>query len=621
MEENITHRKTDSLTILIYTADTGSKLNPDISGNTKKTYSITSQSLTQPLDKEEIKKAGLVIIASDADPQEVIPYLEKKSKPYIILTTDDTANETKKIIESLDKALALNLSVKDFVQIHAMGIAIEKISSQLTIFKNGITKISLKKPATPDDGICTMPRERAEEYSHIFDNAKSGLKLMKFVPASGAATRMFKFLNEFLMNYNPEKETINAYINTKKDTSLNVFLAGLDKFPFYSEIMEYLRQNPDYSGWNKNLRYYHFIKTMLTDERFDYANKPKGILPFHQYSSCTATPIYEHLNESAVYASSNDKAHTHFTISEEHLDGFLDAINEVKPKIEEETGIDIGFSFSYQHKETDTIAVNLDNTPFRDEEGRLFFRPGGHGALIENLNKLDADIVFVKNIDNVSYNHTHVISLYKKALAGLLIKLQEQVFTCLHKIDNNELTESDITTILIFIKESLTIDISKDVEKYTTENKIQYIKETLNRPIRICGMVKNEGEPGGGPFWVKDESGKTSLQIVESSQIDLENKKQNEILSQSTHFNPVDLVCGLKNYKGEPFDLTHYVDEATGFIVQKNRMGVDVKSYELPGLWNGAMAGWITIFTEVPLETFNPVKTVNDLLKPAHQPN
>lgn len=630
MEENITHPKTKSINILICNvsgaqgatiADTFTKLTED--QKYLNVYSFTTaalQSLTE--NKEILKNASLVFLTAGPDNNTIISLLEKKNKPYLVLPADaDYPSEYKGILASADKAVSLGFSIADFAQIYSLGISMDKIQKQLDIFKNGIAKIVLKRPAVINDGIYPVTKQEAAEYASAFEDKKNVLKLMKFVPSSGAATRMFKFLNEFVADYNPEKETINAYINKKKDSSLNIFLAGIDKFPFYTSIIEYIRQKPEYAEWDKNARYYNFIKAMLLEEKFDYANKPKGILPFHTHGDLKVTPVYEHLKESTDYAASNGQSHIHFTISEEHLDGFLDAINEVKNTIEKETGVTLNFSFSYQHKQTDTIAVNMDNTPFRDEEGRLFFRPGGHGALIENLNNLDADIVFVKNIDNVSHNHSEIIALYKKALGGLLISLQEEIFSCLRKIDNNEVSEDDINTVIAFAKQKLSIDIPKDIEKYTHNNKLEYIKELLNRPVRVCGMVKNEGEPGGGPFWVKDENGRISLQIVESSQIDLDNKTQSNILSQSTHFNPVDLVCGLKDYKGNRFDLSQYVDASTGFIVQKNRMGTDVKSYELPGLWNGAMAGWITVFTEVPLETFNPVKTVNDLLKPAHQPN
>ena len=262
----------------------------------------------------------------------------------------------------------------------------------------------------------------------------------------------------------------------------------------------------------------------------------------------------------------------------------------------------------------------MQNKPFRKDNGQLVFRPGGHGALINNLNELDADVIFIKNIDNVIRNHIGEITLYKKGLAGILLDLQQQVFKTLTDIENQNIAENDIPNIISFITQKLNIAVLDDFYKYTLDNKIDFIKNKLNRPIRICGMVKNEGEPGGGPFWVRSPKGNVSLQIVESSQVDIHNFEQAEVLQKATHFNPVDLVCAIKNFKGEKFDLLQFIDSGTGFIVHKNSKGTDLKGYELPGLWNGAMAKWITVFVEVPLVTFNPVKTVNDLLKPAHQP-
>ena len=276
-------------------------------------------------------------------------------------------------------------------------------------------------------------------------------------------------------------------------------------------------------------------------------------------------------------------------------------------------------SFSEQKPSTDTVAADMENKPFRDK-GKPLFRPVGHGALIENLNDLDADVIFIKNIDNVIQNHIQEITLYKKGLGGVLLDLQQQIFKILKGIENRKLAEKNISEIIDFMEQKLSIDVVEDFDKYTFDNKLEFIKNKLNRPIRVCGMVKNEGEPGGGPFWVRSYKGNVSLQIVESSQVEISNAEQAEILAKATHFNPVDLVCATKNYHGENFDLTQFVDNSTGFIVSKNRNGKDLKGYELPGLWNGAMAKWITIFVEVPLVTFNPVKTVNDLLKPAHQP-
>ncbi|AXG74121.1 DUF4301 family protein [Flavobacterium arcticum] len=632
MEKNITKPNTSIVNIIIYapTSTTASLVSEAIESE----ENLGNMAITRVLDiekamskKNKFADHKIIVIATpvieDDKTKELIALLDRNNSNYITIIADGDmlALNAKKAINDLKKAISLGFTIKDYTDIYNRGISIEKIENQINTFINGINKITLKKPAVINDGIFKLPKKSAEDYAAYFESKKDNFKLTKFVPASGAATRMFKFLNEFMVCFNPEEDTINAYINRKKDTALNTFLVGLDKFPFFNAIVDVVKENPNYNDWSKSTRAYNFIKTMLQDERFDFANKPKGILPFHQYDGFIATPVCEHLKESVAYSESQKKSNVHFTISEEHLDGFLDAITTSKNAVEKESGTSIDFSFSYQHKKTDTLAVDMNNVPFREDNGAILFRPGGHGALIENLNNLEADIVFVKNIDNVSHNNIETISLYKKALAGSLIELQEQLFIYLHRIDEGNVSEEEeVKEIFEFAKKQLSQHIPADVSKFTHENRVEYARQLLNRPIRVCGMVKNEGEPGGGPFWVEEEKGKLSLQIVESSQIDMKNANQKLILSQSTHFNPVDLVCGLKNYKGEYFNLNEYVDENTGFIVTKNRLGKDVKSYELPGLWNGAMAGWITVFAEVPLDTFSPVKTVNDLLKPAHQP-
>lgn len=547
--------------------------------------------------------------------------LIENNKPFIRLSGDKNLRISNAIaiVNDLAKAKKMGLSSLDFVQIYEHGISLENIKKQLNIFKKGISKAVLIEPARVSKGILKLSESEFQQKADFFDANKSNLKLKKFVPASGAASRMFKFLNRFLSDFDFENESINAYINRKKDSDLSIFIVGLEKFPFFEEVDAKLKEIfPDFNSLERDYKNYYFIKTLLSHEYFDFANKPKGILPFHKYKNHTATAIEEHLYESAYYASSNGNSHLHFTVSEAHQNQFENIINSVKSKIEKESGNEINTSFSYQKKSTDTIAVDLANNPIRDENNKLVFRPGGHGALIENLNSLDADIIFIKNIDNVIQNHIDSIALYKKALAGILVELQQQIFKYLSEIENSK--EDKLDEILAFAKNNLNIKAQNEFHKYTLENKINYLKNILDRPIRVCGMVKNEGEPGGGPFWVRDSKGNISLQIVESSQVDLLNPSQANIINQATHFNPVDIVCGMKNYKNEKFDLTHFIDNNSGFIVNKNMKGAPLKGYELPGLWNGAMAKWITVFVEVPLITFNPVKTVNDLLKPAHQP-
>jgi len=543
------------------------------------------------------------------------------NKPFITLS-GDTGLRFKKaisIVQDLAKAKKMGFSSHDFVQIYEYGIPLEKIENQFNFYKNGVAKTVLVEPAKVSNGILKLSESDFQQKIDLFETNKSNLDLIKFVPASGAASRMFKFLSEFLNDFDIENESIHAYINRKKDSELSIFIVGLEKFPFFKEVDTKLRElYPNFENLESDYKNYYFIKTLLSAEHFNFANKPKGILPFHKYTTHIATPIEEHLYECANYSSSKGNSNLHFTVSETHQNAFEKIINATKKEIEKETETKININFSYQNKKTDTLAVDVANHPVRDERGKLVFRPGGHGALIENLNKLDADVIFIKNIDNVIQNHKEINILYKKVLAGILLESQQQIFNYLNSIEKNE--EIDLLEIITFAKNSLNFKFPDGFSKYTLENKISYIQQILDRPIRVCGMVKNEGDTGGGPFWVRDTKGIVSLQIVETSQIDLTNADQARVLANATHFNPVDLVCGIRNYKEEPFDLTHFVDHKSGFIVEKNKNGKSLKGYELPGLWNGAMAKWITVFVEVPLITFNPVKTVNDLLKPAHQP-
>lgn len=501
-------------------------------------------------------------------------------------------------------------SEADFKYIEEYGIAIEKVARELEMFQSGIAKISLEKVATVGDGIMTFSNKEALSYSDYFEKQRGNHTIEKFVPASGAASRMFKFLIDFINEFQLGQETINAYINRQKASELYVFLVGIEKFPFYDMVLEEVKMiYVDYEDLSQDEKYYYFINTLLSQEGFDFSNKPKGILPFHKKGEEVTTPIFKHLMEAMEYSDVNGKPKIHLTVSEEHLEGFKEIINGLAD--------DVTINYSFQQKSTDTLAVDMDNKPFRLEDGMLFFRPGGHGALIENLNQLESDIVFIKNIDNVAFNHFEEIVFYKKVLGGLLLQLQKDIFIHLERLEKT--SDANFEEVISFVTNKLSVVLPKDFSKYSMENQKAELFQLLNRPIRVCGMVKNEGEPGGGPFWVQDNNGTISLQIVESSEIDLKNKNQKTILAESTHFNPVDLVCGLKNYTGEKFNLPDFVNHNAGFIVQKTKNGKDIKAYELPGLWNGAMANWITIFAEVPLVTFNPVKTVNDLLKPAHQ--
>lgn len=509
---------------------------------------------------------------------------------------------------------------QDIHQITSNGLTVEQVMSQLQYFENDIKPITLKAAATIGNGILRFDEKEQSNYYNYYETHKANYSILKFVPASGAATRMFKFLFEFLKNFNPKKESINSYINKNKVPELALFIIGMEKLPFYSEVLEAVPDN--YNQLNSDEKIVAFINTMLNKKQLNFGQLPKGLLPFHQYKNEVSTAFKEHLYEATQYASNHSNAKLHFTISEEHESKFKQELENIHEKITTKTDTRFEIGFSYQKHKTDTIAVNPNNTFFREDNGQLLFRPSGHGALIENLNDINDDIIFIKNIDNVvTPKLKDDVIVYKKILAGVLLKAQQQVFNYIQVLNENNVTEESIISIANFLSNHLNIVINPEFEKYSTKYQIEYLINKLNRPIRVCGMVKNEGEPGGGPFWVKSENGSVSLQIVESAQINKKNKHQKNILKKATHFNPVDIVCGVKNYKGDKFNLLNFVDHNTAFISSKTRLGKTLKALELPGLWNGAMANWTSIFVEVPLDTFNPVKNVNDLLKPSHQLN
>jgi hypothetical protein len=504
-----------------------------------------------------------------------------------------------------------NFTKKDLKYIQERGNSLEKIEQQLFYFRNGIPKINLVKSAKINNGISLLNKEELTFFTEYFDQQKSKYIIEKFVPASGAASRMFKFLTEFLNKFNLEKETINSYVNEYSAADLAIFIIGLKNFPFYKDLKDKtIDFYANYYSFTSDQKIYFLIKTLLSEEGLNFAQKPKGILPFHKKENKIITSIEENIREAAFYKNNNAKSKIHFTINDEFQSEFETITNEFE---------DFEITFSYQNQTSDTIAVGFDNEPFRLENNEIFFRPGGHGALIENLNKLTSQIIFIKNIDNVAQNNTKIIELYKKALGGILIKTQNKIFEFLNKLELPSISSVEINEIKQFAEQKLSFPLPEEFLYFQTSFQIEYLKKILNKPIRVCGMVKNEGEPGGGPFWVQDEKGRRNLQIVESSQIDFSDNNQSKIAKSATHFNPVDIVCGVYDYKGNKFDLNQFIDHNTSFITEKTKNGKPIKAQELPGLWNGAMAKWATIFVEVPLETFNPVKTVNDLLKPAHQ--
>lgn len=503
---------------------------------------------------------------------------------------------------------------KNLQQIESHGLSKEEINRQLLIFKNGIPYANVVEAAAADNGIQILSEMEQQEFAALFENRKKHLDLLKFVPASGAATRMFKFLHRFLGEFNPDNDTIDEFLEKDGNRNLKTFLNSLESFAFSDLVYDKLKKDvPDFKNLSKGEKNILFVKEMFDEKGLDFSNTPKGLVPFHKYGEEYKTAFDEQLYEAAFYTSPNELANLHFTVSDAHESKFKQRFEEVKDSLEKKTGIRFNISYSFQKKETDTIAATLENETFFDENGELVFRPSGHGALLENLNEVDADIIFIKNIDNVvSKNHVETIAFHKNVLAGKLISLQEKIFSFIKQLHTENPSAEILKNTSEFISKELKI-------RNISEDKTSLLK-ILERPIRVCGVVANTGAPGGGPFLIKDKDGNDSYQIVEMSQIDLNNPQQKNMVDKATHFNPVDLACGVRDYKGEKFNLLQFSDTESGFISEKSYQGKTIKALERPGLWNGAMANWNTVFVEVPLITFNPVKTVNDLLNHAHQP-
>ncbi|MCU0342061.1 MAG: DUF4301 family protein [Spirosomaceae bacterium] len=499
-------------------------------------------------------------------------------------------------------------SENDLQQIDKQGISLAVIDQQIEYFRNGFPFLRVLKAATIGDGMVRIEEEQLERLVAEFNAQSDQVSLLKFVPASGAATRMFKALFAF-------KD------EGKSDKSTAEFGDRLRDFAFFNDLQKAMTQ----AGENIETaiaagEFQKIADFLLSTKGLDYGNLPKGLLKFHRYDTTARTPVEEHLVEGALYANANGKVRLHFTVSPEHRSRFEALIDTAKKQYEEKYGVTYKVSFSEQKPATDTISVNMDNTPFRNADGSLLFRPAGHGALLANLNDQDGDVVFIKNIDNVvpdSLKETTVN--YKKALAALLLHYRTQIFEYQAKLEQREVSVSLLNELDAFFRETLCTLPPTTFGEWTGEQKRVYFSQKLDRPVRVCGMVKNVGEPGGGPFWATNPDGTVSLQVVESAQIDLQNPAQKAIFDEATHFNPVDLICSLRGYKGKKFDLMAYRDPMTGFITQKSKDGKDLKAQELPGLWNGSMSNWNTVFVEVPLITFNPVKTVNDLLRKEHQ--
>ena len=504
------------------------------------------------------------------------------------------------------------LTQQDLKQLAQKGISEQQIETQLGQFKTGFPFLKLEAAAAIGRGIVAPTSDEGRKYVDAWQKYKAaGKRVVKFVPASGAASRMFKDMFAFV-DADYDKPTTDF---EKK------YFDNIDKFAFYGELDAVCQKNNG-KGIKALIQEGNFkavAANMLKAEGLNYGQLPKGLLLFHNYPEGPRTPMEEHLVEGALYAASNGEAHVHFTVSHEHMELFKQKVAQKADMYAKKYGIAYDITFSEQKPSTDTVAANPDGTPFRNADGSLLFRPGGHGALIENLNEIEADVIFVKNIDNVVPDRLKGDTvLWKQIIAGVLITLQKKAFEYLELLDSGKYTHEQIEEIIRFVQNDLCCR-KADIKELEDADLVIYLRKKLNRPMRVCGVVKNVGEPGGGPFLTYNQDGTVSLQILESSQIDKSNKEYMEMFTKGTHFNPVDLVCAVKDYKGNAFDLPKFVDPTTGFISQKSKSGKELQALELPGLWNGAMSDWSTIFVEVPLSTFNPVKTVNDLLREQHQ--
>ncbi|MBA2880338.1 hypothetical protein HNR65_000645 [Desulfosalsimonas propionicica] len=516
-------------------------------------------------------------------------------------------------------------SSKDLEQIREHGLSEQVVEEQVAVFEKGAPYAELDRPCTVGDGIKRLGDEDLDEYIRAFEKAVSRREAVKFVPASGAATRMFKALLQISHSHSPV-EYAEICAKGQKEGGVYAeacsFMDQVQQFAFYEDLAQKMgKDGLDAAELRKQGDFTQIFEYLLTDKGLDYASTPKGLILFHKYPDGARTAFEEHLVEAAAYAKDQDsRCRLHLTVSPEHRSGFEALLRARRRDYEQAYNAAYDVGFSQQSPATDTIAVDMGNRPFRDSDGRLVFRPGGHGALIDNLNALDADLVFIKNIDNVVPDRLKNETFrWKKALAGYLVKLEKQIRRFQEQLAGDSPRNPDLDEAAEFVEDQLGVRLPDYFRNASSDRKKAFLTDRLHRPLRVCGMVPSTGEPGGGPFWVKDKEGGASIQIVESAQIDPDSPRQQEIAKALTHFNPVDIVASLRDANNRPFDLHRYVDDQAVFISVKSKDGRELKALEHPGLWNGAMAGWNTVFVEVPLITFNPVKTVNDLLRREHQ--
>ena len=511
----------------------------------------------------------------------------------------------------------LTLSENDHLALVQHGLTLTQIEAQLHQLRQGLPPLQLVRPCRVGDGIIQLSSEQAREYHKQFHIAQAAGRISKFIPASGAATRMFKDLLQFV-----EKES-SSQTSQAKDSllteSISTAWEQLFQFPFIDALRDYFKSTGvDTQDLYQKRRMATIFQALLHVPGLGYAHLPKALLPFHRYPDGPRTSLEEHVHEAMRYARNTpDHIRIHLTVSAQFEELVKAHIETIQQKVTKNR-VKLELTVSIQKSSTDTIAVDFQGEPFRDAEGRLVFRPGGHGALLENLNDFQGDIVCISNIDNVVPDHLKgPLVEWRMSLAGYLIALQETIFYHLKELESPQPTS--IEKAEMFVRDHLQQQFSQSFEQRDIPGKAVQLKQFLNRPLRVCGVVPNTGDVGGGPFWVQNSDGSQSRQIVEQSQADPESQSQQQLFNSATHFNPVDLVCGVRDHQGNPFNLLKFSDPTTSFISNKTYEGRPLTALEWPGLWNGGMSDWITLFVEIPRSTFNPVKTFLDWLHPHHQ--
>ncbi|MES0396564.1 MAG: DUF4301 family protein [Syntrophobacteria bacterium] len=512
----------------------------------------------------------------------------------------------------------------DLDQMKQLGITKEEGRRQMAILEKGPRLVALQRPCTPGDGIVVLDTQDQSRLLALWEETAAKGRFSVFLPASGAATRMFAFLQRIRSRADEITSSKKAEELDQADSDYHDyqdFIKSLGEFAFYEPLAEVmaragisLQERLDSEDCTEILDF------LMEAQGLNYSSLPKGLIPFHRYSDHYRTALEEHLVEAIhTVRDGKQRCRLHFTVAAENEKEVKDHGRGAAAKYGASSGVEYELSFSLQSPATNTLALDLENRPFRRPDGSLLFRPGGHGALLQNLNRCQGDIVFIKNIDNVvTDGHRDQVVHLQRILAGMLLELQEAIFSYLSVLQSRSVESRVLQEVLDFAVHRLSVSPPEGFLQCSEKEKGSRLSELLNRPLRVCGMIKNRGEPGGGPFWVQEPSGGLSLQIVEYAQIDQNSPEQMAILGASTHFSPVQIVCGLRDFQDRPFDLTKFYDPQAVFISRKTEDGRELKALELPGLWNGGMAYWNTVFVEIPEETFNPVKTINDLLRPGH---